>query len=265
MKTTDEIYDDIKSDFYDKSGIDIQENSAIDYFNLSVSSSIETAYEEIKNNRTPHLYSGLTGSDIDDLGILVGISRETNETDKSYLYRTLKWNISNKASNSTAIEDALINLTYSSHVTPIPKAFGCGTQAFYIIPTSMDDTTKSLAISEVQTKLKNVIDPSMYVEYIIPTIIYIKMQILYRATSADIDTIKDTINESIIEYINGIAPGDYLEVGKINNIGDDTTNISYFNVAHLFVNDEEIGDIELLQTVEKKFLITSDNITWLEV
>lgn len=265
MKTLDEIYNDLKKDFYKNTDIDIEEGTVIDYYNLSVSSMIEKTYEEIENNKTPHIYSSLSGDKLDNIGILCGIARRPNESDKNYSYRILNWNVSNKAANTTSIETALMDLEYASHVTYIPFVFGCGTAAAYIIPKNMNNDIKTLAVQEAKSRLSKVISPSTYIEYIIPKIRKIDLVLLIKSELSDLLTIKELIANDIIKYINNIAPGDYLQIGEINRIGINELNVNYFSVGHLFINDEETGIVSSLQKVESKFLISKENITWLEV
>ena len=261
-----DIYQNIRNKFYNKTGIDVERGSVIDYYMLSISSMMKDAYEEINNNKTPHIYSSLSGDKLDSMGILLGVPRREDESDKNYLYRILNWNISNKASNITAIETALMNMKYSSHVTYTPRVFGCGTSVAYIIPKDMSTETQELAIQEVKDRLKNVISPSTYIEYIIPEEINIKLKLsINTKENIDINNIKTNIENNIIKYINGIAPGEYLEVGTINKIGIEEENVNYFNVNAILINQKEVGSISILQKTESKFLISNSDIIWMEV
>lgn len=265
MKSLQEIYNDIKSKFFNSTNIDVERGTAIDYFMLASANMIEEAHKEIENNKTPHVFSSLSGSRIDDMGTLCGISRKANESDKNFLYRLLNWNISNKAANTTAIEAALMDLKNCSHVTYVPHTFGCGTATAYIIPKSMDEATRELAISETKSVLAEVVSPSTYIEYIIPDIREVRITCLYKATAMDKSAIKKNISNKIIEYVNGIAPGENLEIGHINKLGITEPNIDYFNVANMSINGEETGEVSILQKVDSKLIISVENIIWLEV
>lgn len=266
MKTLQEIYNSIRDIFYNKTSIDVQKGSVIDSIILSTSSMIEEAYNEIENNKTPHIYTNLKGSNLDDLAILVGLTRRPDESDKNFLYRIMKWNISNKASNLDAIETALMDMEYCSHVTYVPKAYGCGTAAAYIIPKNMEEQYNNLAIEETKNRLQKITSPSSYINYIIPEILDVKINILYKTSYNDISATKKQINDNIINYINGIAPGSYLEVGQINKFGMINQDIDYFNVSNIFINNLEIGEVSVLQKIETKLLIGGyEDINWVEV
>lgn len=265
MKSLQDIYDNINKKFYEKTKIDVERGTAIDYFILGSSDMIKDAYDEIELNRTPHIYSSLSGDRLDDAAMLVGLTRHTDESDSNFMYRFLTWNVSNKASNLTAIENALTGLDYSSHVTYKPLAFGCSTAAAYIIPKEMTDIGKELAIAETKDRLSNVISPSTYVEYLVPRVIPFSIVCLIKTRNADKALIKSNIEKKIIEYVNGIAPGEYLEIGTINDIGNDEQNVIYFNVSSVIVDNVEIGEISLLQKVESKFITSADAINWVEV
>lgn len=58
----------------------------------------------------------------------------------------------------------------------------------------------------------------------------------------------------IKEYINGIAPGNKLMLGYINNIILDIEGVEYFNVVQIYLNDKESTNFEILQTVSTKML-----------
>ena len=107
--------------------------------------------------------------------------------------------------------------------------------------------------------LANVISPSLYVEYIVPSIRGVRLH-CFLSTSGDETTIKNNIALKIQEYINGIAPGDNLSVGEIIRLGINETGVEYFNVISLYVDEEQVTDIELIQELETKFLF--DTILW---
>ena len=257
-------YEKLNSKFYEKTGIDIQKGTVIDSFMLSIADMIQEAYDEIENNKTPYKYTSISGENLDSIALFFGLSRKENESDKNFLYRITKWNTSNKASNLDAIETALINMTYCSHVTYIPYAYGCGTAAAYIIPKELTDEYKDLAIKETKNILSEVTSPSTYINYIIPEILPVKITILYKTSYAEINSIKNEINEQIINYINSIPTGDYLEIGYLNKLGINNNYINYFNVISVMINNVEIGNVSVLQKVESKFLIDKNNIIWQE-
>lgn len=259
MKSVESIYESIKSAFNKRTNLEIAEGSVIDNYTNSVSAGIMEAYDEIERNRSPHIFTKLTGKDIDSMGLLVGCSRRPEEDDKTYLYRMINWNTSNQASNSTSIENALISLEHSSNVTYVPFTQGVGTATAYIIPKKLDETSKNLAIQETKTRLSNVVSKGSYVEYVIPKMIPVRF-VIYLAITKDEDNVKKNISSKIQEYINNIAPGDKLELGIINKIGINEPNVNYFSVSQVYINSEEFQDINIIQKLEEKFIY--DEIIW---
>jgi hypothetical protein len=259
MKTLSEIYDSIVSKFKSKTNLDIYKGSVIDKYTISVSAGIEDAYQEIENNKNPHIYTKLTGSDIDSVGILVGCARMENEDDMTYLYRMLNWNKVNQCSNSTAIEASLLNMNYASNVTFIPYTHGVATGTAYIIPKSLDQQTIDAAIKETKDRLKDITAASSYIEYIVPEILKVQV-IAYLSVYKDESNVKQNIANKFQDYINNIAPGSLLEVGKLNKIGIDETNVSYFSISSVIINGVELQDLNIIQKLEKKFVF--DDITW---
>lgn len=257
MKNLNDIYKSIIERFKKSSKLDIAEGSVIDTYTNSVAAGISDVYEEIENNKNPHIFTNLKGKDIDSMGMLVGCPRRPEEDDKSYLYRMINWNTSNQASNSTAIETALMELSFSSNATHVPFTQGVGTATVYIIPKKISEAEN--AIKEVKERLSKVVSKSSYIEYVIPKILPVKL-IIFASIPKDINNVKDNITKKIEDYINGIAPGDYLEIGKINKLGINEQNVDYFSVSQMYISNDEVQDFKVVQKLEEKFLF--DEIIW---
>lgn len=257
MKTLDQIYKSIKETYYNRTKLEIAEGSVIDNFVNSVSDGIEEVYETIENNKNPYLFTKLQGSDIDSMGMLVGCARRPDEDDQTYLYRMVNWNTSNQASNATAVETALTSMTYASNVTYVPLTQGVGTATAYIIPKKLENS--DLAIAETKQRLEDVISIGTYVDYVVPTLLPVKL-VAYISAPRDLDNVKANITSKVEEYINNIAPGDKLEIGAINKIGVNETNVDYFSLTQMYINNKEYQDISAIQKLEEKFLF--DEIIW---
>lgn len=259
MKSLTQIYNDLNTNFNKKTDLKIAEGSVLDSFLLSTSEALKAAYDEIEKNKTPHIYTSLTGDKIDGLGLLVGCTRKNNESDENYLYRVLNWNTNNQACNETAIEIALMDMEYSSYAKHVPYTHGVGTATVYVIPKSLDETTCQLALKEAKEKLKSVVSKSSYIEYIIPKILPVVIKVFVNIFK-DEDSVKKNIEEKFKEYINNIAPGDSLSIGELNKIGMDENNITYFIVSNVFINEQEMDSIQAIQKLEEKFVF--NKIVW---
>lgn len=259
MKTLSEIYNSIVSSFKKKTNLDIYSGSVIDKYTVSVSAGLQAAYQEIENNKNPHIYTHLSGSDIDSVGILVGCARLENESDSNYLYRTINWNKSNQTGNSTAIDTALTDMTYASSVTYVAYTHGVATATAYIIPKKLDEETIEAAIEETKTRLKDVVSKTSYVDYVVPKILKVQV-IAYMSVYKDEENVKTNINNKFESYINNLAPGDLFEVGQLNKIGTDESNVSYFSVSSVIINGVELQSLNSVQKLEEKFVF--DQITW---
>ena len=257
MKTIEDIYTSIKNSFYNRTKLEIAEGSVIDNYTNSVSVGLMEAYNEIEQNKNPHIFTKLEGNDIDSMGILVGCARRSNEDDRTYLYRMINWNTANQTANATAIEAALTTLDYSSNVTYVPFTHGVGTATAYIIPKNLDNS--ELAIQEVKDRLKNIVSQGSHVEYVIPNMKPVRL-VIYMSVDKDEDNIKRNLEDKIKEYINNIAPSNKLEIGQINKIGINETNVNYFSVSQMYLGNEECQDIYAIQKLEDKFLF--DEIVW---
>ena len=119
-------------------------------------------------------------------------------------------------------------------------------------------------INEAVEKVSLVIDPTSRVEFRVPTPIDIRLvAYLDVKDGADKDSIKMQITNKVEQYINSIAPGDYMYLGEINKLGLSVDNVEYFNIIQVYENDEEATDFEILQTTVAKFLF--DQIIWWDV
>ena len=191
---------------------------------------------------------------------MFNLPRKTGESDTSYKYRLQKWLLSAEASNTTAIQNALLNLEYASNVDYQPYTKGAGTGTLYIIPKKYDTETITNAMKEVSDIIQKVADPTLYLEYIVPTIKSVRLQIYLSSENGDLDTIKSNLETNIATYINSIAPNDYLEISAINRIGLNESNVDYFNVTALIIDNIVTSSIKVLQTIDTKMLF--DEIVW---
>lgn len=257
MKTIEEIYSSIKNSFYNRTKLEIAEGSVIDNYTNSVSVGLMEAYNEIEQSKNPHIFTKLEGSNIDSMGILVGCARRPNEDDRTYLYRMINWNTANQTANAIAIEAALTTLKYSSNVTYVPFTHGVGTATAYIIPKNLSES--ELAIQEVKDRLANIVSQGSHVEYVIPNMKPVRL-VVYLSVDKDEDNVKTNLKSKIKDYINSIAPSNKLEIGHINKIGINETNVNYFSVSQMYIDNEECQDIFAIQKLEDKFLF--DEIIW---
>jgi hypothetical protein len=260
MKSSDNIQKNIALRFEDKTQKKIQEGSVIDMYNVSVSETLEDVYQEIEDSKNPHIFTSLTGQELDDTGFWVNCPRKDGEDDQNYTYRLMNWMLKNEASNDTAIKDSLLSPVFASNIDYVPFTKGSGTATCYVIPKYYDDTTISNALAEAAAAVKKIASPSLFVEYIIPAIRGVKLQIFIEAGQGDIALIKGNLESKIRAYINGIAPGKFLKIGNINKIGVNESGVDYFSTLSLIIDNEEVKDIEVLQEIDSKLLY--DEIIW---
>ena len=259
IKTVDEIYESLKANLEDRIGDSIQTGSVIDMFNRTVSDEINLMYSHIEENKNPHLFTNTFGEDLDSLGYWPGISREENETDESYKYRLKDWVLSSEASNTTAIENKLITPKVANSIQYVPYTHGSGTGTCYVIPKTYSNEDIMESLKEANELLEDVISPSLYVEYVVPAIRGIKLQ-CFLSTTGDNGNIKNNISLKVKEYVNGIAPGTYLQISEIIKIGLTEPGVKYFNVIAFYLNEEVYEEIEVIQELETKFIF--DTILW---
>ena len=220
-------------------------------------------YQEIEDAKNPHLYSKLSGTNLDDECAMVGIIRRDNETDTTLLYRLHDWTLANAKGNTTAIADALLDLTYASNVTYVPRVYGCGTGVAYVIPKDYSDETIGKALSEAKERLSNVADPSLYIQYIVPRVLPVRFQCAIQAAdNTDLSVLESLIVLKVKEYIDAIAPKDSLSIGAIEKMVLALDAVSYFRVISYSVDNVTETGTEVIQTVDTKLMF--DDISWTE-
>lgn len=248
MKKT---YASLKAKIQNLLGATIQSHTVIDQFIYGAAEAIDEAYSEIEANKTPHIYSGLKGSRIDGLGMLIGCARYENETDRSYLTRCMAHHTAYQASNMTAILMALTNLEYTSNVSYTPFTQGVGTATIHFIPKNYDNV--ELAKKEIAERLKSVTAPDSYIKLEAAKPVGIEI-IAYCVFKEDTQALRDEITQSIKDYINNIPIGDTLSYSAINLIALNITNVKHFNAIAIYVDQKRMHALERIQTIEEKFL-----------
>lgn len=262
MKTAEEIHSDMISRFENKINDKIQAGSAIDLFATAIAQEYEELYAEIERNRTPHVWTYLEGEYIDKAALGLNLPRKNNESDNTYKYRLSRWGLINEASNTTAIETRLFNMEHASYAEFVPKTRGAGTGTVYVIPRHYNTESIENSLAEAKTKIQDIVSPSLHIEYVIPEVKSVRLQISLRAPNIDLPLLKSNLESEILEYVNNIAPNDYLDLGEINRIGINTAGVKYFNVLGLYINDEIAIGNKILQDLDTKLLF--DEIMWID-
>lgn len=131
-----------------------------------------------------------------------------------------------------------------------------------MIPYKYEESFIKNAIKEAKEKVDEVVSPSSIIEYKVPTPKLVKV-IAYLDIEADsdINAIKRDIVLKTKDYINNIAPGERMMLGKINSIGLAIKEVEYFNAIQVYIDNKEVTDFEVLQTIQDK-LIFEEIIFW---
>ena len=232
----------------------------LDLYSHSLSGEMEDMYQEIEDARNPYLFTNIYGEDLDALGMWTNLTRRPQEDDDTYKYRLKDWVYSAEASNTKAISNILLTPEYASNIDYVPNTHGCGTGTCYIVPKSYDDDIIQNALIEAQERIKDIVSPGLYVEYIVPSIRAVRLNCFLQTEDVNSDIIKNTIEEQIREYINAIPPREYLKVGDLVRLGLNVSGVSYFNVMTILLNEEPLNELQGGQELETKFLY--DTIDW---
>lgn len=260
MKTAEQVREDILKRFETRVADSVEDGSILDIYTTVLGKEGEDVYNEIERNRTPHIWSSLEGNQLDDMGTMLNIPRKTGESDTNYRYRIMNWVLTNEASNLTAINNALLIPTYASNIEFRPKVFGCGTGVCYVIPKEYTTEYIANSLAEAKNIVESVATPGLYVEYIVPRIKGVTLQIYMTTESGDVDAIHSNIERNVLEYINNLPPYSYMQVGQINRIGITESKVDYFSVLSVLIDGQTISNTAILQDIDTKLLF--DEIIW---
>ena len=264
MNNFEQTYTSIKDKFYNLSKIDVAKGSVIDMIFKSFSYMITQAHAVIEDNKKPYLFTQQKEDELDSTGYFLQCPRLVNESDDNYRYRLMKWTQRNATNNLEAINNAIKTLSFASSATYVPHTDGIGTATVYLIPYKYNEDYIVNTIKEAKEVLDKVMSPSSIVEYVVPEPVSVKLvSYIDVKEGSDLAYIQREATKLIREYINNIAPGDKLLLGKINNMVLDIEGVEYFNVVQVYLNDKESTAFEILQTVSSKMLY--DEIIWWEV
>ncbi len=262
-RNSETIHDDIKKRFEARMNESFEDNSVIDLFTMAISDEFSNVYEEIENNKTPHVWTSLQGKELDKAGSGLNCPREPGESDVSYKYRIMNWNLSNEAGNDTAIKAALLNMKWASNADYIPFTEGCGTATCYVLPKHYTREYIENALKEASDIIAKKGNSSAYVRYVVPRIIGVRLQVVLQAQEgADVDLLKGRIEEKVADYINSIPPKQYLEVGEIDRLAYSEDEVLSFSLVGVSIDDDYTTQKSILQGIDTKMLF--DSIDWEE-
>lgn len=263
VKDSRTIHDDIKKRFEKRMNDSFEDNSMIDLYTMAISDEFSNIYEEIEKNKTPHVWTSLEGKQLDQAGAGLNCPREPGESDVSYKYRLMNWNLSNEAGNDTAIRTALLNPTWASNIDYIPFTDGCGTATCYVLPKHYTREYIENALKEASDIIAKKGNSGAYVKYVVPRILGVRLQIVLQAKEgADVDLLKRRLEEKFSSYINAIPPKQYLEVGEIDRLAYSEDEVMSFSLVGLSIDDSYTTQRSVLQGINTKMLF--DEIDWEE-
>ena len=82
VRSAEDISKTIKNDFLGMTDKVYRDGSAIGYFTEAVARSMEDAYNEIERAKNPHIYTNLSGDNLDKMGTFVNVPRGKGESDE---------------------------------------------------------------------------------------------------------------------------------------------------------------------------------------
>lgn len=263
VKNSETVHDDIKKRFETRTNESFEDNSMIDLYTMALSDEFAKIYEEIENSKTPHVWTSLEGKQLDKAGAGLNCPREPGESDVTYKYRIMNWNLSNEAGNDTAIKTALLNPKWASNIDYIPFTDGCGTATCYVLPKHYTREYIENALKEASDIVAARGNSTAYVKYVVPRILGVRLQVILQPKEgADVDLLKARIEEKIANYINAIPPKTYLEVGEIDRLAYSEDDVMSFSLIGLAIDDNFTTQRSILQGINTKMLF--DTIDWEE-
>ena len=260
MKTQQEVHESLIQKLETNLNATIKRGSMIDIYSYTMSDEIEDMYQEIEDAKNPHLFTRTSGQDLDDLGQWANLPRIDGEDDDTYKYRLKDWVYSAEASNTKAISNILLTPEHAANIEYVPQTHGCGTGTCYVLPPTYEDDVIEASLKEAQERIKDIVSPSLYVEYIVPSIRAVRLNCFLSVSDVDKNLVKANIEEKIRDYINVISPQQFLKIGDLVRIGLNVDGVEYFNVMSVLINEEPVRELSIVQELETKLLY--DDIIW---
>ena len=260
MKYRDEIHTSLNEKLESNLRDSIKEGSMLDIFSYTISDEMENMYQEIEDAKNPHLFTRTEGDNLDELGQWANLPRMDGEDDDTYKYRLKDWVYTAEASNTKAISNILLTPEYAANIEYVPNTHGCGTGTCYVLPPTYEDEAIEASLKEAKERIQDTVSPSLYVEYIVPSIRAVKLNCFLSITDVDENLVRSLIEEQIKEHINSIAPREFLKVGNLIRIGLAVDGVEYFNVMSILINEEPLNELSTVQELETKLLY--DEIIW---
>lgn len=260
MKEREEIHTSLNNKLETNLRDSIKQGSMLDIFSYTISDEMENMYQEIEDAKNPHLFTRTSGENLDELGQWANLPRMDGEDDDTYKYRLKDWVYTAEASNTKAISNILLTPEYAANIEYVPNTHGCGTGTCYVLPQTYEDENIELSLKEAKERIQDTVSPSLYIEYIVPSIRAVKLNCFLSTEEVDKNLVQATIEERIKDHINSIAPRDFLKVGDLIRIGLAVDGVEYFNVMSILINEEPIHELSTVQELETKMLY--DEIIW---
>lgn len=260
MKTREEIHTSLIERLEQNLQDTIKSGSMLDMVSYSVADETEEMYQEIEDAKNPHLFTNTSGEELDDLARWANLVRRDGEDDDTFKYRLKDWVYSAEASNTKAISNILLTPEHASNIEYVPNTHGCGTGTCYVLPSSYEDDVIQASLAEAEERIRDTVSPGLYVEYIVPSIRAVKLQCILSVGDVDANFVQNEIQERIRNYINSIAPRNFLKIGELIRIGLNVTGVEYFNVVTVLLNEEPSTELSIVQELETKLLF--DEIIW---
>lgn len=246
-------YEKLKNDIQNLIGVRIEQHTIIDQILYGVGKAIDKIKEEIELSKNPHIYSGLKGKQLDELGLLVGCPRFENESESSYFTRIMNHHTANKTCNTTSILFAISNLKYSSHASYVPFTQGVATSTIHFIPKNYNAVQE--AVEEIEKRLADIKAPDSF--FVIEPAKPVAVEVVcYLVTKNDLAQIKNNLESRLKSHINNIPIGETLSYKNINMLGLSTDGVNFFNTVTIFIDGKPLHAIEKVQTIKEKFIFS---------
>jgi hypothetical protein len=175
-----------------------------------------------------YLLSTASGSALDGIGSVYGVSRYLGESDASYSSRISNNILSSATANSAAITNAINSVSgimpVGSGTKKIDFAYGSG--SFAIVPAARNGYVTDTQILDLYTAINAVVAAGIHFEVIKPTLIPITLKVSVDIVSSSKDLAKSIVMVALRNYIFSLNNGDsfdfYMMIREAENSVNDT-------------------------------------------
>lgn len=219
-------------------------------------------YDFFTNTILMAFISKATEEFLDNLGMLLGCERKINEEDDIYRKRICNQVTSLAKANEIAIRLAILSIDRVKDVKMKKHTNGPG--SFTVIPILYDINLFNETYSDIEKQIQDVMSFGEKVIIKQPTFKQVKLKIVLsnelNLNDTQKQSIKISVRENIIKYVNSIKIGESLIINELTQIIMGTNDsILNYSIKEFKINNDNCLILNQGARWDEKFIVSQDS------